>query len=67
MALIDDQVAVTRHAVIDDPFLTRLWIMATSTCPVGLLRPPPMRPIDFAGRSEERRQPLNPLVEQLWR
>ena len=38
---------------------------ATSSSPVGRLRPPPIRPIDFAGTSRNVDEPLDPLVEQL--
>ena len=33
------------------PLRTRLWMTATSSSPVGFLRPPPMRPTDLVGRS----------------
>ena len=38
---------------------------ATSISPVGRLRPPPIRPIDFAGTPRNVDEPLDPLVEQL--
>ena len=38
---------------------------ATSSSPVGRFRPPPIRPIDFAGTPRNVDESLDPLVEQL--
>ena len=40
-------------------------MVATSIRPVGLLRPPPMRPMSFLVNPKELRQPFDPLIKQL--
>ena len=49
MALVDDQVAVVGDAVVDDALPDQALDDRDVDRPVGSVRPPPIRPIDFAG------------------
>ena len=51
MALVDDHMAVFGDAIIHDALADQTLNDADVNVPVGLLRPPPIRPIDFAGIS----------------
>jgi hypothetical protein len=65
VAFVDDHLAVLSHEVLHFVFRYRLWMTATSTQPVRSILPPPMCPIDLAGRSKNMPKPLLPLIEQL--
>ena len=64
VAFIHDQVAVAAHTIIDDPFLTRLWIIATSRSPSVCCGRHRCARSPWQG-AEEFRKALHPLFEQL--
>ena len=51
VAFVDDHMTVVADAIVDDTFADQALNDGNIEQPVGLCRPPPIRPIDFAGRS----------------